>query len=74
MSGPSTSQMEVEENVMRERDIKINKLIKIINVGEFGVEKFKEINKDLDEFVIDVDLSDEISGFLLTVYTCLSKE
>lgn len=39
-----------------------------------GDGKVNLINSDLKNFIIDIDLSDEISGFLMTVYTCLRKE
>lgn len=76
MAEPGTSRMEVEENVMKERDIEISKLIKIIDIiiFELGVEKRTKIEASIYSKVIDIDLSDEISGFLMTVYTCLRKE
>lgn len=76
MSGPSTSVMEVEENAMRERDMEIEKLLRIIDfiVLELGVDKRAKIRSNIERNIIDIDLSDEISGFLMTVYTCLRKE
>lgn len=76
MSDPSTSQMEVEENVMKERDVEIIKLIEIIDmiVVELGDGKRQKIEADLKAGIIDIDLSDEMSGFLMTVFTCLRKE
>lgn len=76
MAGPSTSRMDVDENVMKDRDNEIDKLIQIIDiiVAELGEAKSKEIAEDISVFHIDLDISDEISGFLMTVFTCLRKE
>lgn len=75
MAGPSVS-MEVEENIVRERDIEIDKLINIINIiiGQLGEGKTKTIEDERAAFLVDLDLSDELSGFLMTVFTCLRKE
>lgn len=76
MSGPSVSRMETDEDVLKDRDLEINKLIKIINIiiNELGEANSTIIDLEMKAYVIDLDLSDEISGFLMTVFTCLRKE
>lgn len=45
-----------------------------IIIDELGPAASAEIKNDLSNSVIDIDLSDEISGVLMTVFTCLRKE
>lgn len=75
MAGPSSA-MDTDENPARERDTEILKIIRIINIiiDELGGSKVASIRDNLQKWIIDIDLSDEISGFLMTVFTCLRKE
>ncbi|KAJ8714285.1 hypothetical protein PYW08_007905 [Mythimna loreyi] len=68
--------MEVEENIVRERHLETNKLIRIVNIiiNKLGADKVRAIKEENSKFIVDIDLSDELSGFLMTVFTCLRKE
>lgn len=45
-----------------------------IIIDELGGEKVKEIREWMEKYIIDIDLSDEIAVFVMTVFTCLRKE
>ncbi|KAG7295075.1 hypothetical protein JYU34_022544 [Plutella xylostella] len=68
--------METDDNNMQERDAEIDKINGIVQiiVDEMGMAKCGNLQNDLKLKRIDLDLSDEIAGFLMTVYTCLRKE
>lgn len=67
----STSMMEIPEegNKTKERDNEIEKLFTItkIIINKLGVGKTKLIEETYGKNIIDIDLSDEISGVLMTV-------
>lgn len=71
-----TNRMETEVTPNKERDDEIDKLIKIITliVNEMGEQKTSIINDLMAKAIYDLDISDELSGFLMTVFTCLRKQ
>lgn len=74
----TSEEMEVEELNRKtvERDTGIEKLLVLvdINVAKLGKTMQDKITSMTLTGQIDLDLSDETSGFLITVYTCLRKE
>lgn len=76
MTKAGTSKMETDESQTSERDSEINKLISItdIIVAELGTTISTQLNNDLVKNTFDIDLSEEMSVVLMTVFTCLRKE
>lgn len=75
-AGPSAP-MEVEEaKKNEERDNEIKKLFQIVDIiiDRTGGEISRNIRAELLNYKIDIETSDEISGVLITVFTCLRKE
>ncbi|KAL4721101.1 hypothetical protein ACJJTC_018667 [Scirpophaga incertulas] len=70
-------QMDVDESKKTdERDKEIDKIFKILGiiVDQLGQENQASLEEDLSNNIVDVDLSDELAGILMTVFTCLRKE
>ncbi|CAH2230034.1 jg20244 [Pararge aegeria aegeria] len=76
MANPGTSRMDTDPDDMKERDNEIDKLMNILDIilNERGAENQLKLCNDMNKFIFDIDLSDEVSGFLMTVFTCLRKE
>lgn len=72
----SRMDVEVEEvNKLKERDAEIEKLMQITDIIiDEAAAKTKEIRVNLQLMIVDLEVSDEISGVLMTVFTCLKKE
>lgn len=73
----STSRMETKElPKTHERDNEIIKLIQIVDIiiQQTGVDFSANVLGEITRGLIDIDVSDEIAGVLMTVFTCLRKE
>lgn len=69
--------MEVAEaSKTQSRDNEIEKLLKILEIiiSKLGDGRIAALTKDTSLGIVDIDLSDELSGVLMTVFTCLRKE
>lgn len=70
------ARMETDQDQNKERDEEIDKLLKIITIiiNELGSAKAQTLALESEIYTFDLDASDEIAGFLMTVFTCLRKK
>lgn len=75
-AGTVSMDTETAQGLISERDKEITNIVRLTGViiAQLGKAKADKINKDIDAGLIDIELPDEISGLLMTTFTCLRKQ